>query len=237
MSTPDETAGTTASVETPADDTRIKNLQSEMNRKTQNLDAKLADINAQLQQLSLLGNQVRQQQAPVQEEIPDAMLDPRAYAKYIKDEAVRETRGMLESQQKQQTEVAGLVNMFPELGDSASELTQVAIANYNNMSALEKSAPGAYKLAVQSAALDLGIVPKNKRQAAKPVGDESDDIGARGNADNRQAAPKGKVKLDANTLAFAKLLGKDTSDPKYIERLTKAAGRKSWGKATNRSEY
>lgn len=225
-------------LEQAAPEERFKNLQAEMNRKTSNLDSKLEQINQQLQQLSLLGNNVSSNKPEPTPEIPDAILNPREYTDYIRKEVQRDTKSMMEAQQRQQSEIAGLVSNFPELSDGSSELSQAAVRAYNNLSPQEKGMPGAYKLAVQGAALDLGILPKSKRaESNKSKSNESDDIGARSSNEGRNNSKNKSQKLDDSTLEFARLLGKDVNDPKYVERLQKAATRTRWSKAQNRSEY
>lgn len=222
-----------------AEDSRIKNLQAEMNRKTSNLDSKLEQINQQLQQLSLLGNNVQPSNNNTNQR-PDFLTDPEGYERYIEQKFEAKLNDRMSAQQRQQSEIASLVSNFPELSDGSSELSQAAIKAYNNLSQQEKGMPGAYKLAVQGAALDLGILPKSKRNAnqGKSISNESDDLGARGNSeagarqDNRK-----KQKIEDSTLSFAQLLGKDINDPKYLERLQKAASRTVWSKAKNRNEY
>ena len=224
--------------EQAAPEERFKNLQAEMNRKTSNLDSKLEQINQQLQQLSLLGNNVASNKPEPTPEIPDAILNPREYTDYIRKEVQRDTKSMMEAQQRQQSEIAGLVSNFPELSDGSSELSQAAVRAYNNLSPQEKGMPGAYRLAVQGAALDLGILPKSKRaESNKSKSNESDDIGARSSNEGRNNSKNKSQKLDDSTLEFARLLGKDVNDPKYVERLQKAATRTRWSKAQNRSEY
>lgn len=224
--------------EQAAPEERFKNLQAEMNRKTSNLDSKLEQINQQLQQLSLLGNNVSSNKPEPTPEIPDAILNPREYTDYIRKEVQRDTKSMMEAQQRQQSEIAGLVSNFPELSDGSSELSQAAVRAYNNLSPQEKGMPGAYRLAVQGAALDLGILPKSKRaESNKSKSNESDDIGARSSNEGRNNSKNKSQKLDDSTLEFARLLGKDVNDPKYVERLQKAATRTRWSKAQNRSEY
>lgn len=220
-------------------DGRIKNLQSEFSRKTANLDSKLEQINQQLQQMSLLGNQV--QPASNNNQRPDNILEPEKYEQYMEQKLEAKINSKLEAQNRQQAEVAQLVNMFPELSDASSDLTKSAIETYNRLSAHEKTSPAAYRLAVQGAALELGMLPKNKRDNnSKRQVNESDDIGA-GNqsaaSSQNKSQGKGKVKLDEATIAFAKLLGKDVNDPKYVERLQKAASRSGWSKFKNRNEY
>lgn len=218
------------------EETRFKNLQAEMNRKTSNLDSKLEQINQQLQQLSLLGSNV---QTPQNNNTrPDPLIEPEAYERYIEQKMESRLNDRFSNQQKQQSEIASLVSNFPELSDSSSELSQAAVQAYNNLSPQEKGMPGAYKLAVQGAALDLGILPKSKRvENNKAKSNESDDIGARSSNEGRNSSKGKNQKLDDSTLEFARLLGKDVNDPKYVERLQKAATRRQWSISKNRNEY
>ena len=232
---PEDNNESQAPIQDAAED-RVKNLQAEMTRKTNNLDEKLNQINESLRQMSMLNNPVQQPRSQVIEERPDPILQPQEFETYMERKMESKMNARLDTQQRQQSEISMLANQFPELSDSNNELTRNAIQNYNNMSALEKNSPGSYKLAVQSAALDLGILPANRRKQTK-VADESDDIGNRSNANNKQGAPKGKAKLDSATIEFARALGKDINDPKYMERLQKAGSRQTWGKSKNRSEY
>jgi len=217
-----------------APEDRVKNLQAEMNRKTSNIEEKLAQINQQLQQMSLLGTQVDTNQSNAADEIPDAVLDPKAYTAYIRKEAAKEAGMIIEKQQRQQAELGSLVSMYPELQDSSSDLTKEALRIYNSMSPQDKSNSLAYKSAIQSAALDLGILPKHKRQQKSVQNDNSEDIGSGQSNNQQRQQSKKQGKLDPATIAFAKALGKDVNDPKYLERLEKTASRQVWSKYQGR---
>lgn len=219
---------------------RLKNLQAEMTRKTQNLDDKLNQINESLRQMSLMGNQVQVPQNQNNDQRPDPILDAEGYERYIEQKLENKMNEKIGAQQRQQAEIATLVNMFPELSDATSDFSKAAIQAYNNLSPQEKAIPGAYKLAVQGAALEMGLLPKNKRQSNNKQQNEVDDIGNMSNGRNNnqsQQSKQGKVKLDDATIAFAQMLGKDVNDPKYVERLQKAASRTRWSKAQNRNDY
>lgn len=223
-----------------AEQDRLKNLQAEFSRKTSNLDSKLEAINQQLQQLSLLGQvNTKQQETQTAAGRPDPILEPEAYEKYMEQKLESKLNSRLEVQQRQQAEIGSLVAQFPELQDPNSDLTKSALQIYNSMSPSDKSNPIAYRTAIQQAALDLGVLPKAKRQQQQQVtNDESDDIG-NGNKRQQQQSTKSSKngKLDAATLAFAQALGKDINDPKYRERLEKAASRGTWGKFKSQKDY
>jgi len=221
-----------------AEQDRLKNLQAEFSRKTSNLDSKLEAINQQLQQLSLLGQVNTKTQEAQPAGRPDPVLEPEAYEKYMEQKLESKLNSRLEVQQRQQAEIGSLVSQFPELQDPNSELTKSALQIYNNMNPMDKNNPIAYRTAIQQAALDLGVLPKSKRQQQQQVtNDESDDIGS-GNRRQQSPTKSGKNgKLDAATLAFAQALGKDINDPKYRERLEKAASRNTWGKFKSQKDY
>ncbi len=222
----DNNEGTASSeAQAPAED-RVKNLQAEFSRKQGNLESKLDAINQQLQQMQLLN----QPAAPAATSSrPDPILAPDEYERYMESKLEAKVSAKLETQQRQQAELGALVNAYPELTDQSSDLTREALRIYNSMSAAEKSNPLAYKSAIQSAALDLGILPKHKRQANK-VANESDDLGAGSSNNSQSRQGKKQAKLDAATLAFAQALGRPTDDPEYIKKLEKHASRQSWGR-------
>jgi hypothetical protein len=213
--------------QTPApQEDRLKNLQAEFDRKTTNLNDKLSQINAQLQQLSQLSAPAQSRQP---ENRPDAVLDPEGYERYMEAKLESKMNSKIESQQRQQAELGSLVSMYPELQDNDSDLTREALQAYNSMSPSDKANPLAYRTAIQSAALNLGLLPKHKRQQKSQVQNESDDIGASSQPVSRQQSKK-QGKLDPATLAFAQALGRDTSDPEYLKRLEKHSQREVWGR-------
>lgn len=222
-----------------AEQDRLKNLQAEFSRKTSNLDSKLEAINQQLQQLSLLGQVNTKQQEAQPAGRPDPVLEPEAYERYMEQKLESKLNSRLEVQQRQQAEIGSLVAQFPELQDPNSELTKSALQIYNSMSPSDKNNPIAYRTAIQQAALDLGVLPKAKRQQQQVTNDESDDIGSGNKRQQQQQSTKNNKngKLDAATLAFAQALGKDINDPNYRERLEKAASRHTWGKFKSQKDY
>ena len=117
---------------------------------------------------------------------------------------------------------------YPELNDANSDLTLKSVEIYKRMSERDRSSSMAFKTAVRDAAADLGILPKNKR---KSTSGEGPDIGS-GNSSSQSAGnsqPRSK-KLDDKTLAFAKLIGLKTDDPKVVERLKARSQRAKWNK-------
>ena len=130
-----------------------------------------------------------------------------------------------------QSQLAALVQNYPELQDANADLTKKAVEVYNRLSPEEKMSPNAYKFAVQDAAAELGVVAMSKRKQS-----ESGEDDFTGNSDsyqgnsNRKPSRQKADKIDDATLALAELMGRPIKDPKYLESLKKYTGRKNWNK-------
>ena len=209
----------------------LKNLKAEFSRKQENVVSELAQIKQMLAQQA----QVQQRHQKVEpDEIPDPILDPKAYKDYIKREVLQETTNVMQNNNTRNAQLSALVTQYPELHDGNSELTKRAVEMYNGLSDYEKQSPNAYKFAVQDAASDLGVLAMNKRPKQNNNQNEDDESfttnsGSYGS--NRPSKQKKQDdKIDDATLAFAQAIGKDIKDPKYLESLKKHTSRKSWNK-------
>lgn len=210
---------------------------------------KLIEDNSKLsQQLGELATMVstiaqsrQQQSAPAtssqssDEELENlAYRDPKAYAARVRAEAKAEAARLVDERLSQQSNSNAILSQlgseYPELNEANSELTLRAVDIYKKMSPQDRQSPLAYKAAVRDAAADLGILPKNKRKATSSS--ETPDIssGSSGSGSTGSGSSQKSKKLDANTLAFAQLLGLNTKDPKVVESITKRAQRTSWKK-------
>lgn len=219
----------------------IENVQSEFNRKM----TKLADENSKLsQQLSELAGMVqqavqpRQQQANSSQSEDEALedlayKDPKAYARKVSERAEARAMQMVDARlninNQTNATLSQLGSEYPELNDSNSELTLKAVEIYKRMSNEDRKSPLAYKAAVRDAAADLGVLPKNKRKQVSSSETPNIDSGNSGTAGANAQQPKSK-NVDAKTLAFAKLLGLDTSKKDVVERIKQRAQRTKWNK-------
>lgn len=212
----------------PNVDETLKNLKSEFSRKQENVSRELEQIKAMLGNLA----QPQRQQAAESTETPDPVLDPKGYKEYLKKEVLQETSQIVNQNNQRQSQLASLVQSYPELQDSNSELTKKAVENYSRLSNEEKMSPRAYQFAVQDAAAELGVLAMSKRQNNKQNdGDDSFTANSGSYSSNKPSKQnKSNDKIDDATIAFAQAIGKDTSDPKYIESLKKHITRKNWNR-------
>lgn len=213
----------------PNVDETLKNLKSEFSRKQENVSRELEQIKAMLGNLA----QPQRQQAAESTETPDPVLDPKGYKEYLKKEVLQETSQIVNQNNQRQSQLASLVQSYPELQDSNSELTKKAVENYSRLSNEEKMSPRAYQFAVQDAAAELGVLAMSKRQNNKQNdGDDSFTANSGSYSSNKpsQKQSRNNDKIDDATLAFAQAIGKDINDPKYIESLKKHTKRGNWNR-------
>lgn len=211
----------------------IKNLRSEMSRKQENLMSELNQIKQLLAESSKTAINTRHKvMEQSEDDVPDPILEPKKYKEYLKREVMNETSQMVNQNNQRNSQLASLVQSYPELQSSDSDLTKKAVEYYSRLSEYEKQSPNAYKYAVQDAASDLGVLPVNKRpKNSNQESDESFTANSGSYNSNRPSAKKkADDKIDDATLAFAQAIGKDINDPKYIESLKKHVGRKNWNK-------
>jgi hypothetical protein len=216
----------------------IENVQSEFNRKM----TKLADENSKLsQQLSDLAGMVQQAVQPRQQanssQSDDDLLadlaykDPKAYALKISDRAEQRAMRMVDERLNANNQTNNTLSQlgleYPELNDANSELTLKAVELYKRLSNEDRKSPLAYKAAVRDAAADLGVLPKNKRKATSETPEINSGNSSTAAANSRQGQSKN---VDAKTLAFAKLMGLDTSKKEVVERLKLRSQRTKWNK-------
>lgn len=215
----------------PNADEALKNLKSEFSRKQENTMKELESIKNMLG--SLNQSMTAKQKQAESDEIPDPVLDPKGYKEHLKKEVMQETGQIMQQNNQRQSQLAALVQSYPELQNGSSDLTQKAVEIYSKLSEAEKMSPNAYKFAVQDAASELGVLPMSKRTKNEQNSDSEDfTIDSTNYSSNQKKSSKNSKsqELDPMTLAFAKAIGKDINDPKYIESLKKAAGRKNWKK-------
>lgn len=211
----------------------IKNLKSEFSRKQENLMSELTQIKQLLAESSKSAiNNRHKVVEQAEDEVPDPILEPKKYKEYLKREVMNETSQMVNQNNQRNAQLSALVQSYPELQSSDSDLTKRAVEYYSRLSEYEKQSPNAYKYAVQDAASELGVLPVNKRpKSSNQEADESFTANSGSYNSNRPSAKKKTDdKIDDATLAFAQAIGKDINDPKYIESLKKYTGRKNWNK-------
>jgi uncharacterized coiled-coil protein SlyX len=210
MSDDQNTGTTTPEGSVAPQQDEIKNLKAEMNRKLENTNA----------QLAALLNELKQKSAPSAAQSSPAKVsvfdDEEAYARRIKEETAREIESKLEARQAQQTKYQTVVNQlvseYPEANDTSSELYKRAQEHYAQLDDSEKANPLALKAAVTSAAAELGMKPKSKRQ-------KSSDDGFTMSSSSTGHGTKRKDDLDQGQMDFARMMGLNVDDPKVRERI------------------
>ena len=211
----------------------IKQIKSEFGRKQDNVMNELNALKAQLGQIAdTVIHAAAAKNKPEQDENIDPIVDPKGYKESIKKELRKEMDQSLGMERERNTVLSTLVSQYPELQRNDSELTQTALRIYNSLSASEKASPSGYKVAVMQAAQEVGVLPVNKRKQSQS---ESDDFTLSNSNTSVRQKPSERAKdekIDDKTLEFAKLLGRPTSDPKYIDSLKKTITnrRKSWSR-------
>ena len=143
--------------------------------------------------------------------------DPQRAVDIITKRTKEETLAAVKEQtstQNQQAEVLNsLVNDYPELGDESSDLYKKAIENYKNLTPSEKDSITGYKIAVQGAALDMGVRPKKYRKTAS-----ADDFTFPGGGQGAGRSEQNDTKITGFAAEFARKAGFDTSDPAFIKQ-------------------
>jgi hypothetical protein len=214
--------------ETNQAEDKLFNFKKEVERKMGNLEQTNAQLAKLIETMTATAAQAKPVAAADTTNIKRASVfeDEEAYTRSILEEANNIVDKKLSSVQAKQTEqqtlIAALVADFPELNSSDHQLTKSAVETYNKLSDKEKASPIAYKLAVQQAALELGIKPKAKRSQ-----DETDDFVIAGGSGAMSKKPR-QNEMDERTLAFAQLMGLDTSKSEVKDRLKKRAARKTY---------
>lgn len=212
-------------------DELFKNLKTEFSRKQENIQSELMELKNLI---------ISQQQSKAQtskqdkEEKPDPIVDPDGYENYILQKAEAKIAASVNQNNQRQTQLATLVQQFPELQDGTSELTKKAVDYYNKLTNEEKMSPNAYKFAVQDAAMELGVVPMSKRKT-NDYDESSDYVGSSSNSNSsnsssRKSNRNKEEEIDPMTLEFARALGRPVNDPEYIKRLKETSKRKNWTK-------
>lgn len=220
-------------------DDKYKNLKAEMDRKLDNITQQLSQSNQSVQAMmeqALAQLSQRSQQpaanAPTRK-LSDLILeDPDAAEREIENrintrvnQAVNQ---VTESSSKTNNAIVQLQNDYPELRDTNSELSQKAIAIYNNLPKHLVGTPEGTRYAIREAAAELAVIPASKR---KKSADAGDDFVAAGNTGSGSRKPsKKEAEASEGTLALLKLMGKDPNDPKVKKHLEQAVKRDTYGK-------
>jgi len=207
----------------PADD-RLKNLQSEFSRKTENLENNLKTISQQLEQLARATVKEPAQQDASHALNEAHLTDPVRYAQIIRDQALsdmrREQEAVSRVQAKNQVTISNILNEFPEASQVGHKLYDKVQELFTKMPEEERNNSANWKATVLEAALDLGVKPRSKRTPT-----ETDDfvMGSRSSGSPERTGKKDE--LDQRTVDFARLMGLPVDKPETMEKLKSYSNR------------
>lgn len=201
----------------PAVQDEFKNYKAESNRK-------LANIDAQLQQLLASVKPAPTSSTPIKK--VSVFEDEDAYAQRISDETERRIEAKMNAisaqQSKHQAIVQSIITDYPEANDTGSELHKRAQEIYAAYSDDDKGNSLAMRTAVTSAAAEIGLKPKSKRTS------KQDDSFSMGSSTRSSGSSNRSSGLDDATIEFARRLGRPVDDPKYIAKLKETAKQGAW---------
>jgi hypothetical protein len=217
----------------------VHNLKSEFNRKFQNTQAQLEAIlakNAELSaQLSQIAATRSQPEADREDELD--VYDPKSIQKVINRQVTRQVehaKSEVMEQQRGQQVLAQLAADYPELSDGTSDLSRMAVAQFQQLSPSVRASADGYRLAVREAASQLGLLPNSKRgrnDSQRRSDSEFTGLAGGGSGSARSSQEKRKSQeLDPGVAEAARVFGLDLSDPKRLDSLKKRTNRKNWGK-------
>lgn len=143
-----------------------------------------------------------------------------------KSQTVEEVFEALDRRDKARETQNKLFGEFPELQDVSSPLYKKADEIYRSFGIPEKAGIdiSALRASVNEAALDLGVVPKSKRQKEA----SNDEFTGLPGGSSRSGGKQPKAKVTEGMLAIAQRMGINTDDPKAVARLEQRAQRKNW---------
>lgn len=216
----------------------VTNLKAEFNRKLSNYESELTKqketTNQLLAQIQSMSFKSQSQPPSTTKNLGDLMYEnPEAAAQQITNNAtqaaVKATSDIMATQRQEQQILFDIVSEFPEASNNEHELTKCSRKILNSYEVNDQKNPKFWKMAVNEAALDLGIKPKSKRTSTE----EDFSLNSKGSSSISSAnysKDKGKTAITEDILNFAALLGRPVNDPKYLESLESFANRKNWTK-------
>ncbi len=205
-------------------------------KRFESMDAAIAAQNRQLQ--AILDNvtaaaSYRQQPAssPPQKPLKDMLLDePDQFVEQIEQRAAERASRVIEQKvqasQATQNVVMEMQSKFPEFSQSGSEAARLAFEKASTLPKGLQGTPEGIRMAMQDAAIELGLVVASKRKTAT----SNDDFSVSNSSSQGRQAARGNKKEEVAdaTLEFARLLGVPINDPKRIAGLKKASKRTNW---------
>lgn len=211
----------------------VKQIKAEFQRKTSNIEEKLAATTAQIDALLAevtkgIGKKPEQAGKSTRDLLYD---DPDSFVQSVTEKAVNRAReesaSLAASQQALHTTIASFTAKYPELAQQDSEAMQLAVQFGNALPKHLKGTPEGAELAMSKAVAELGLAPVAKR---KKVEGSSEDAAMGGGSKGSSGRKQSTERPDDATLAIAQLMGLDVNDKVRMDGIVKAKSRKSWTK-------
>ncbi len=226
-----QSSSTESTEEQQAQDPML-NIKSEFSRKTQNLEAKLADTNAQLEKMiQMVSQNLVQAKPPANEKSARDLLydSPDEFIEQVTQKATNKAQAEVRRAQEMQSAVSSAImevsSIYPEFSQQGSAVAQRAVELGNKLpKELRGTAEGA-KIAMYQAAAEEGLTPASKR--AKPT--TGDDAAIGGGSRSSGGKPASKSKVDDSVLVMGKLLGVDyETNKERAKALEQTSKRSKW---------
>lgn len=222
----------------------VENVKAEFGRKLENIESQLAQqqqrndqLLAQLQTVAAAQTAKVETQSSPKEDISDLMYsDPERYTQIItqqatetaKQEALAQVQAMNAEQDQKNAVLQRLVNSYPELADTSSQLVKEAKMVYDSFSDTEKASPLSYEVAVGRAADKIGVQKASKRSIS------SDEFALPGGGSSSSKKRQERTSIPEPTAAFAEIMGLDLEDKATKERLSALSNSRDWTKYKRR---
>jgi hypothetical protein len=194
----------------------LKNLKAEFNRKLDNSQSRMEQSLAEIKKLISVPASASPSK-PASTKV-SVFEDEDRYTESVVSEAEKRIETKLSQRDaynsKLQSTYQAILSDYPEASDTGSDLSKRAVEIYASYSEDEKS-PVAMRAAVASAASELGLKPKSKRQSSS---NDGFSLGGSSAQPGKKASD-----LDPTTETWASIMGLDTNDPKVRERLKSRA--------------
>jgi hypothetical protein len=213
---------------TPNIDNVLKNIKSEFSRKLESQNQTMEQLNAQIANLI---EQVKPKAAPVEENLEDLAYNPAKLVETVVTKAVEASNKVVDQRTREAAAVntvfTSMSQKFPEFSDQGSDAYKKASELYERLPKNLKNTAEGMKMAMSEAAIELGLVPSERRRSRN-----ADDYVGTGSGGNR-ARGDAEVEVSPKTTEFAKLLWESKGknyDSKVQEGIKKIKKSKTFGK-------
>lgn len=195
------------------------------------LDAKLGEVNAQLQAMNSTFREfaaaaASNKPAPTPQRMfqEDDLFDASKLEAKVGTVANEIANKVIANERALNGKVYDMAQEYPEIQSDPNIQKAVKEAIASLPPGYRDTAQG-LEMGILNAVAKAGLIPKSKRNGSSL---EDTPNGSRGSGQRRQQVGNGKI--DEATLEMAELMGRDISDPKVIKGLEEASQRTNWSR-------